>query len=57
VRVPTHLFKLVYDAGSGRAWAHWIANTNEARVGRPISYGELVKRTGITFLPGVQPGS
>jgi len=53
VRVPKYLYKLVYDAASGRAWAHWIENTNEARAGRPISYDELVNRTGIEFLPGV----
>lgn len=51
VWVPTHLFKLVYDPGSGRSWAHWIENTDEARAGKPISYQELVRRTGIEFLP------
>ena len=24
VHVPTHLFKLVYDATTKRAWAHWL---------------------------------
>lgn len=52
VWVPQHLFKLVYEPSSNRAWAHWVDNTNEAKVGRPISYKELVKRTGIEFLPG-----
>ncbi|NEX63604.1 hypothetical protein G3574_21205 [Noviherbaspirillum sp. 17J57-3] len=51
--VPKYLYKLVYDATTGRAWAHWIENTNEARAGRPIPYGELVPRTEIEFLPGV----
>jgi endonuclease G len=54
VRVPEYLFKLVYDATSERAWAHWIENTDEARAGRPISYEELVRRTGIEFLPGLR---
>lgn len=53
VAVPSHVYKLVYDAESGRAWAHWQANTDDARVDKPISYAELVKRTGIEFLPGV----
>jgi endonuclease G len=53
VKVPSHLFKLVYDSTSGRAWAHWVENTDEARPGKPISYQELVKRTGVNFLPGV----
>lgn len=53
VWVPTHLYKLVYDAGSGKSWAHWVENTDEARAGKPITYRELVERTGIEFLPGV----
>lgn len=52
VWVPQHLFKLVYDPATNRAWVHWLDNTNEARVGKPISYEELVQRTGIKFLPG-----
>lgn len=51
VWVPKYLYKLVYDATTGRAWAHWIENNDEARAGKPISYGELVRRTGIEFLP------
>jgi endonuclease G len=50
VWVPQHLFKLVYDPSTHRAWAHWLDNTNDARAGRPISYEELVRRTGIEFL-------
>ncbi|HYD78941.1 MAG TPA: DNA/RNA non-specific endonuclease [Paucimonas sp.] len=57
VWVPKYLFKLVYDASANKAWAHWLENTNEARVGRPISYEELVRYTGIEFLPGVNPRS
>ncbi len=52
VWVPRHLFKLVYDPSSSHAWVHWIDNTDETRVGKPISYKELVQRTGIDFLPG-----
>lgn len=54
VRVPTHLFKLVYDTQTKRAWAHWQPNAEHASVTRPISYQELVKRTGVEFLPGAQ---
>jgi endonuclease G, mitochondrial len=53
VRVPRYLFKLVYDPHSQRAWAHWLENSEQARTGRPIDYAELVKRTGIEFLPGL----
>ena len=55
VAVPTYLYKLVYDASSNRAWAHWQANRDDERVSPPISYAELVKRTGMELLPGVQP--
>jgi len=54
VRVPTYLFKLVYDEAQHRAWAHWQLNDNATRGSRPISYVELVRRTGIEFLPGVR---
>lgn len=50
VRVPSHLYKLVYDKTTGRAWAHWQANKAGERGARPISYEELVRRTGIRFL-------
>lgn len=53
VRIPSHLYKLVYDASSNRAWAHWLENTDAARVGKPLTYQELVQRTGIDFLPGL----
>lgn len=56
VRVPTYLFKLVYDEGQNRAWAHWHRNDNATRASKPISYDELVRRTGIEFLPGVRLG-
>lgn len=51
VRVPKFLYKLVYDPSTERAWAHWIENADEARAEKPISYEELVQRTGIEFLP------
>lgn len=53
VRVPTHLFKLVYDPATQKAWAHWQANADHARAGQPISYAEVVHRTGLELLPGV----
>ena len=53
VRVPAYLFKLVYDASTQRAWAHWQANREGERAGPPISYQELVKRTGVEFLPAL----
>jgi endonuclease G len=55
VWIPKYLYKLVYDPVANRAWAHWIENTEKARAGRPISYEELVKRTGIGFLDGTRP--
>ncbi|HRK84261.1 DNA/RNA non-specific endonuclease [Alcaligenes sp. Lyrl_28] len=51
VAVPSHLFKLVYDATTGRAWVHWQANQASTRAGPPISYPEFVRRTGLHLLP------
>jgi endonuclease G len=55
VHVPAFLFKLVYDASSKRAWAYWQANDDATRGSKPITYAELVLRTGTVFLPGVSP--
>jgi len=55
VHVPSHLYKLVYDQKKNKAWAYWQENDNATRGAAPISYDELVKRTGIKFLPGVSP--
>lgn len=52
VWVPTKLFKLVYDPVRRKAWAHVIDNHDKAKLGKPISYAELVKMTGIDLLPG-----
>ncbi len=54
VRVPTHLFKLVYDESKGKAWAHWQPNSADAQAGRPISYPELTERIGMHLLPSVE---
>lgn len=56
VHVPKYLFKLVYDQSKNRAWAFWHLNDDATHGSKPIGYAELVKRTGITFLPGVTPG-
>ena len=56
VRVPKYLYKLVFDQDKNRAWAHWHENSNATRGSKPISYAELVRRTGIEFLPGITPG-
>ena len=54
VRVPKYLFKLVYDEDKNQAWAFWQENANTSQASAPISYVELVKRTGVEFLPGVK---
>lgn len=52
VQVPDYLFKLVYDEAGHRAWAHWHANRDDEPGGEPITYRQLVERTGVNFLPG-----
>lgn len=53
IGVPRYLYKLVYDANAERAWVHWHENSPATRAGRPISYDEFVRRTGLRLLPGV----
>jgi endonuclease G len=49
VTIPSHLYKLVYDPNKKLAWAYWVENTDEAQMQPPISYAELVQKTGINF--------
>jgi endonuclease G len=49
VTIPSHLYKLVYDPTKRMAWAYWVENTDEAQMNPPISYAELVLKTGIDF--------
>jgi endonuclease G len=53
VWVPQQMFKLVYDASTKRAWAHISDNSADARMGPPVTYKELVRVTGIEFLPNL----
>lgn len=50
VHVPSHFFKLVYDATTGRSWVHVQRNAAEERAGPPISYEDFVRRTGLRLL-------
>ena len=56
VWVPSFLYKLIYDPQANRAWAHWVENRDDAQPGKLMSYQELIRRTGIEFLPGITPG-
>lgn len=47
VKLRPYLYKLVYDATIQMAWTHWQENREGETVERPISYQELVKRTGV----------
>ena len=49
VTIPSHLFKLVYDPNKKLAWAYWVENTDDAQMSAPISYAELIQKTGIDF--------
>lgn len=53
VAVPSHLYKVVYDATTGRSWVHWQANSPDAKAGVPISYEEFVGRTGLRLLTSI----
>lgn len=49
VTIPSHLYKLVYDPKKKLAWAYWVENTDAAQMHPPISYAELIQKTGIDF--------
>ena len=49
VTIPSHLYKLVYDPNKKLAWAYWVENSDDAQMRAPISYAELVQKTGIDF--------
>jgi endonuclease G len=49
VWVPTHLFKLVYDVSSSRAWAYVLPNA-ETAIQAPMDYSAFVARTGLPLL-------
>jgi endonuclease G len=51
VSVPAYIYKVVFDPHTQRAWAHWSLNRNDEKAGKPISYAEIVQRTGIEFFP------
>lgn len=50
VSVPSHIFKLVYDASNKRAWVNWIENRDGVKPEKPITYQEFVQRTGLNLL-------
>jgi endonuclease G len=50
VWVPAYFYKLVVDQATGRSWAFWEENDNNAQMNPLITYDELVRRTGIHFL-------
>lgn len=50
VWVPTHVFKLVYDASNGKSWAFVLENNASATIGAPMSYQDFVKVTGLRLI-------
>lgn len=54
VWVPTHLFKVVYDATTRRSWVYVQPNSSSAQMGPPISYERFVAEGGMDLLEGVE---
>ena len=52
VKVPTYIYKVVFDSSTFKAWAYWTINADDQKAGPPISYTKIVQRTGIDFFPG-----
>lgn len=56
VPIPDHLYKLVYDQQTNQAAAYVEENTNdESAAYQVVSEEDLVKMTGVDFLPGKNP--
>ncbi|MGN1056377.1 MAG: DNA/RNA non-specific endonuclease [Comamonas sp.] len=51
--IPSHLFKLVYDAQQQRAWAYVLPNHAQARITAPMDYASFVQRTQWALLDGL----
>lgn len=49
VWVPNFIWKLVYDSTTGKSWAFWIENSDEAKMKPPITKAELEGKLGIQF--------
>ena len=49
VTIPSHLYKLIYDPNKKLAWAYWVENADDAQMSAPISYADLIQKTGIDF--------
>lgn len=56
VTIPSYLYKLVYDPAKKLAWAYWVENTDDAQMSAPISYAELIQKTGIDFRLPIELG-
>lgn len=51
VWLPSVIWKVVYTPADGRAWAYWMTNDDGRQSLKPISYADLVQRTGFVLLP------
>lgn len=50
VWMPSHLFKMVFDEAKGQAWAWVLPNDESAVLGKPMTYAEFEKQTGLKLL-------
>ncbi len=47
VAVPDVIWKMVYDASTGRSWVFWSENRDDAQMMPPISKSEFEARSGL----------
>ena len=50
VSVPRIIWKLVYDAETGKSWVHWTENADGEQMKPPISSQEFAARTGLKLV-------
>lgn len=53
VSVPSHLYKIVYDAVKNQSWVYFVPNAPTDNL-KPISYDEFVNLTGLQILENFQ---
>ena len=52
VWIPRHLYKLVYDASTNRAWAYWLENEDEAKSASPSPIPNSCAEPASNFFQG-----
>lgn len=53
VWVPSHLYKVVFDPSTKKAWAYILENKDLPQSLKPMPYEQAVRQMGVDFLQGL----